>query len=305
MDDQIQITVWEGDYGLMSIDSDCLQIILYVQVTGAPVNFKSGRNPTLSHDNYPTLTCADIKLTNLNDIVCYLRQRYYNLDYYLSPKQCSESYALRNMIAQNMKTVMQYIWWVDPKNYEELTFAWYCQKMPVPFNRIYPHFCRKTAKYLIDETLGGPEDDPDVIKRYVCSTAAQMFTILSLRLGKDEYFYDDSPSSLDVTVYAFLAPIVYVPFPSNEIGELLNAWPSLTDFVKRINREFFPNCQPESKCVPPRIVTTRADDNNLKVSTGGILFAVMVVGLFVGGFVLSSNLNDIVKVHWMLLTSKC
>lgn len=298
-DDHIEIAVWEADFGLMSIDTDCLQIILYVRMTAAPVNFKSGR--ICGHDYYPTLTCADTKLTNVHDIIGYLRQRSYNLDYNLTPKQCSESYAFTNMVVQNMKAVTQYIWWLDARNYEELSFPWYSSKASLPFNRIYPHHCRKTAKFLIDEALSCSDDDPDVVKRYVSSTAVQTFSMLAVRLGNKEYFYGNSPCSLDVTVYSFLASIVRVPFPSNDICELLNSWPSLIDFVKRIDDKFFPDIQRKRT---GKVTHAHGEDSYLRVTAGGILFAVMVVGLFAGGFALSGNLNDIVRVQWMLLTVK-
>lgn len=302
---EIQVPSREEYFGILSATSnDCLQVMVYIRMTEAPVLFKTDKNLLSRFNIHPIFTNGNIQLTTAEDILAYLCERHYNLDYNLSPKQCSEVYAFSNMVKLHMQAITQYIWWLDSKNYEHWTLTWYSRNLSLPFCKIYPHVHRKAAKCLVDEIICIAGDaESDVVGKHVYSIAAEIFATIAVRLGSSEYFYGNSPSSLDVTVYAFLAPLVYIPFPSQDIGELLNSWPSLVNFVKRISSRVFPNNQFEAIALNKNSV--QKIDKGLKASNGQFVFAVMCISVFMAGVLLSRNLNDAVKFQWKLLTDKC
>lgn len=248
------LTVWKGDHGLISVDSNCLQAIVYAKMTDAPVNIEIGRGPIFCNYDYPAYKTENVLITKVADITSYLRENGYNLDYNLSPKQCSECYALSNMVSSRMKPVLEYIWWMDSKNCDELSARCYLKSMPFPFGQFYGRYRKKLAQSLI-EILFPLEEDIEVVKQNLYSLTADTLSALSMRLRDSEYFFGRLPSSLDAVVYAYLAPLVYVPFPSCEIRNLMNAWPKLIEYVKRINSQNFTchveNCRTQSylKCL--------------------------------------------------------
>jgi len=59
-------------------------------------------------------------------------------------------------------------------------------------------------------------------------------------LADKEFFFGQSPSSLDAVVFAHLAPLLKAPLPSAALQNHLKACPNLTRFVSRILQRFFP-----------------------------------------------------------------
>lgn len=70
--------------------------------------------------------------------------------------------------------------------------------------------------------------------------AEKCLTCLSYRLGNNNFFYGNSPSSLDAVVYGCLAPLVKAPFPSNVLQNHVKASANLLRFVSRITQRYFP-----------------------------------------------------------------
>lgn len=239
------LTIWEGGHGLMSMDSDCLQAIVYAKMTDAPILVEMGRGPIFCSYDYPVFKAKNVQITKVPDMISYLRENSYNLDYNLSSKQCSECYALSNMVMSQMKPVLEYIWWLDNNNYDEISAKLYLKSMPFPFSQNYGRYRKRLAQTLM-QILFPLEEDMQVIKHNLYSLTADTFSALAMRLRDSEYFFGSLPSSLDAVVYAYLSPLVYIPFPSCEVRNLLNAWPKLIEYVKRINSQIF-TCLPSDE----------------------------------------------------------
>lgn len=238
------LLVWEGDYGLASIDSECLHVIVYCMLTKAPVTIKQGRSSMLNYKKYPLLITEGMKLRSVHDIISYLRLHGYTLDYNIGLKQCTDSYAFANILMKRFKEISYYMWWIDEDNYNKLTYPWYVKAMPFPFNYLYPRYYRKMSRRFLDGIL---PQEKDSTKAYINCLATETFQTLSGRLADSQFIYGDRPCSLDVLVYAYLAPLLYIPFPSNEIVQLLKTWSSLVSYTERMHNTFFPesryNCK--------------------------------------------------------------
>lgn len=73
----------------------------------------------------------------------------------------------------------------------------------------------------------------------IYSAAEKCLTALSIRLGDSEFFFGAHPTSLDATVYAYLAPLIKAPFPSNVLQNHAKACLNLYNFVNRISQRYF------------------------------------------------------------------
>ena len=70
--------------------------------------------------------------------------------------------------------------------------------------------------------------------------AERCLNTLSVRLGDEDFFFGSHPTSLDATVYAYLAPLLKVPFPSPALQNHLKSTSNLVKFVVRITQRYFP-----------------------------------------------------------------
>lgn len=71
------------------------------------------------------------------------------------------------------------------------------------------------------------------------SAAEKCLTALSIRLGDSDFFFGNHPTSLDAVVYAYLAPLMKAPFPSNVLQNHAKACVNLLKFVNRISNRYF------------------------------------------------------------------
>lgn len=67
--------------------------------------------------------------------------------------------------------------------------------------------------------------------------------MLSEKLGNSEFFSGLKPSLLDVNIFAYLAPLLRAPLPSNALQNYLKHCDNLVKFINRICEMYFPEIQ--------------------------------------------------------------
>ncbi|XP_075934545.1 uncharacterized protein LOC142934059 isoform X1 [Anarhichas minor] len=135
-----ELFCWEGDWGLPSVSTDCLVVLAYAQFAGAPLKLRKMSNPWRSPSGLlPTLrTNQKESLTRPSDIISHLRKQKYNADYDLSAKEGADSLAFISLLEEKLKPALIYTFWVEPKNYVDVTRRWYADHMPFPLNFFLP-----------------------------------------------------------------------------------------------------------------------------------------------------------------------
>merc|ERR1712071_423619 len=68
-----------------------------------------------------------------------------------------------------------------------------------------------------------------VIETAVYKEAEECITLLATKLGEKDYFFGQSPCSLDAVVFAHLAPLLKAPLPSSVLQNHLKACTNLPD----------------------------------------------------------------------------
>ncbi|KAG5892755.1 hypothetical protein JTB14_027019 [Gonioctena quinquepunctata] len=239
--DKFQLLVYDGDFSLPSFDIECIKSIVYTTIAGVPVQMRLLDNvKQCTFNSAPSFIHKNLRFRSFNESVLYLRTLNYNLDSKLNAKQSSETLAITNFVLSKLKPVLEFYYWVDQRNCEEFTNVWFMKALPFPFNYVHTRRFKEKALALI-ETLYPTETNLDVIKEFLQRTALESLSNLSARLGTSDYFYGDVPTTLDVLVYSYIAPLLKLPFPSNELSTLLSMWPNLTNLVKRIDAKYFPS----------------------------------------------------------------
>ncbi|KAK9308849.1 hypothetical protein QLX08_001270 [Tetragonisca angustula] len=236
--DMFELTIWKGDWGLPSVDTECLQVLVYAKFNGIPLKVNAVGNPFNS--NLPILKYNNYTFTKVKDIIEVFRENNYNTEQNLSRKECAKIMAYDIMLKEKLFPALQFIWWVDEKNVNELIRPWYCKAMPFPFNFYYPGKFERQAR-VIFEALYPVEDDISIIENKVYSEAQKCLTLLSTSLGESLYFLSEKPTLLDAVVYSYLAPLLKAPLPNPALQNHLKACTNLVTFVARISERYFSN----------------------------------------------------------------
>jgi len=241
----MELEAWSGDWGLPSIDAECLKILAFAKFSGAPLTQKSTNNPFWTPaGDLPVLRHAGVVLTDFNSIARHLRACNYSADYNLPPKQVAEASAFIQLMDEKLAPALRYLLWIDPKNQVEMTRPWFGAHLPFPLGLYYPNKFEAAAVTLIESLHGhhGSLDiGPDtVVETAVYKAAQECLTLLSHRLDDNHFMFGKSPSSVDAVMYAYLGPLLKAPMPSNTLQNYLKNCNNLVKFVVRVSQNYFP-----------------------------------------------------------------
>ncbi|XP_075934548.1 metaxin-1-like isoform X4 [Anarhichas minor] len=213
-----ELFCWEGDWGLPSVSTDCLVVLAYAQFAGAPLKLRKMSNPWRSPSGLlPTLrTNQKESLTRPSDIISHLRKQIYTF-------------------------------WVEPKNYVDVTRRWYADHMPFPLNFFLPGRMQRGQLEKLrllrgDESLESGEE----LEKELYRDATECLNLLSQRLGSHKFFFGDSPSSLDAFVFGHLAPVLKSKLPNGKLQQHLKSLDNLSNFCSNILLLYFPRDGRES-----------------------------------------------------------
>ncbi|XP_029283522.1 metaxin-1a [Cottoperca gobio] len=202
-------------------------------------------NEALKHD----LTCNRAHHPVLrfqpNAILSSLHK--YNADYDLSAKEGADSLAFISLLEERLKPALIYNFWVEPKNYVDVTRRWYAEHMPFPLNFFLPGRMQRGQMEKLrllrgDESLEAGEE----LEKELYRDAAECMNLLSQRLGSHKFFFGDSPSSLDAYVFGHLAPVLKSKLPNGKLQQHLKSLDNLSNFCSNILLLYFPRDSRES-----------------------------------------------------------
>ena len=131
--------VWPSDWGLVSIDCKCLQLITYAKFSGAPLTVHESGNPFWTpNSTLPVFRQNELQFASFGSVVNHLRTLKYSADYNLSAKQQAEVVAFGQLMEEKLYPALQYVFWLDVNNHSNLTRPWYFSKMYFPLKFYYP-----------------------------------------------------------------------------------------------------------------------------------------------------------------------
>ncbi|XP_065334854.1 metaxin-1 [Cloeon dipterum] len=238
MSTPMTLDVWAGDWGLPSVDIQCIRIMMYARICGAPVQCRTVRTPFFSPSGkLPVFRHGSHTLTNFDDIAAYLHRKNFGPTQLVESQRC-ETVSYAAYLEEKLLPALLHIWWVNEKNYIELTRPWYAKALRLPFNFYYPGRYEQDAKLRLQSCYNGT---PDEIETQVYNDAEQCLNSLSQKLGDSQYFGGNCPFALDATIFAYLAPLLRAPFPSNRLQNHLKNCRTLVEFCKRVSQLYFEN----------------------------------------------------------------
>ncbi|XP_073761381.1 metaxin-3 isoform X2 [Callorhinus ursinus] len=211
----LELSCWGGGWGLPSVHSESLVVMAYAKFSGAPLKVKVIDNTWRgSRGDVPILTTEDNIVSQPAKILNFLRKQKYNADYELSAKQGADTLAYIALIEEKLLPAVLHTFWVESDNYFSVTRPWFASRIPFPLSLILPGRMSKGALNRILLTRGEPPlYHLREVEAQIYRDAKECLNLLSNRLGTSQFFFGDTPSTLDAYVFGFLAPLYKVRFP--------------------------------------------------------------------------------------------
>uniref|UniRef100_A0ABI7WZ43 Metaxin-1 n=1 Tax=Felis catus TaxID=9685 RepID=A0ABI7WZ43_FELCA len=215
----------------------------YARFTGAPLKVYKITNPWRSPSGtLPALRTSHGEVISVpHKIITHLRKEKYNADYDLSARQGADTLAFMSLLEEKLLPVLIHTFWVDTKNYVEVTRKWYAEAMPFPLNFFLPGRMQRQFMERLQLLCGEhrPENEEELEKE-LYQEARECLTLLSQRLGSQKFFFGDAPASLDAFVFGYLAPLLQARLPSGRLQAHLRGLHNLCAYCAHILSLYFP-----------------------------------------------------------------
>lgn len=232
-----------GGWGLPSVDLDSLAVLTYARFTGAPLKVHKITNPWQSPSGtLPALRTSHGEVISVpHKIITHLRKEKYNADYDLSARQGADTLAFMSLLEEKLLPVLIHTFWVDTKNYVEVTRKWYAEAIPFPLNFFLPGRMQRQFMERLQLLCGehSPENEEELEKE-LYQEARECLTLLSQRLGSQKFFFGDAPASLDAFVFGYLALLLQAKLPSGKLQAHLRGLQNLCAYCTHILSLYFP-----------------------------------------------------------------
>ncbi|XP_058512273.1 metaxin-3 isoform X3 [Ochotona princeps] len=237
----LELSCWGGGWGLPSVHSESLVVMAYAKFSGAPLKVNiidsTWRGP---RGDVPILTAEDSIVCQPAKILNFLRKQKYNADFDLTAKQGADTLAYVALLEERLLPAVLHTFWVESDNYFTVTKPWFASRIPFPLSLILPRRMSKGALDRILLTKGAPPlYQLQEVEAQIYRDAKECLNLLSHRLGTSQFFFGDTPCSLDAYVFGFLAPLYKVRFPQVQLQEHLKQLSNLCRFCDDILHSYF------------------------------------------------------------------
>ncbi|XP_055555162.1 metaxin-3 isoform X2 [Falco biarmicus] len=237
----MELSCWGGDWGLPSLHPESLTVMAYAKFSGAPLTVNTINNSWRApKGDVPVLISEDIVISQPAKILNFLRKQKYNADYELSAKQGADTLAYIALLEEKLLPALLHTFWVEAENYCSVTKPWFASRIAFPLSLYLPGRMSREALNRILLTRGGPPlYSLTEVEAQIYRDAKECLNLLSKRLGTSQFFFGDTPTTLDAFVFGFLAPIYKVCFPRVQLQEHLKQLPNLCRFCDDILTCYF------------------------------------------------------------------
>lgn len=241
MKPNVILYVYKGEWGLPSIDFECLRCLCAVKFTKAPIVINTSGNPFYSGQGLlPYIQSDDKKYVGYDEIIKFLEDEGYSVNNNLLKNAINLSEAYEILVFNNLQPYFQYVMFGDPKNTDE-TRTLYAKRTPFPFNFYYPGKYVNRAEAILEVFSGFSIHEK--IETHETSSitfnAKKCINLLSKKLGDKRWFFGSEPSKFDMLVYSYLSVLLNISLPNNPLQLHIRECPKLVKYIDRITKTYF------------------------------------------------------------------
>ncbi|XP_017486873.1 PREDICTED: metaxin-1-like [Rhagoletis zephyria] len=246
--EEFDLYIFPGDFGLPSLDRDCLLTLVYCRLAGIPVKVHHQTNLYLS--KVPALKAAHgATIYGSTEIIEYFERKNYGLE--TSQQQKLELWSYKTILSKKLDPCLQYFWWYDIENYNQFLNGWYAKRLPFPTNFFIPKSMRNTAIAKLESQFSHKviesETKEKTIENQVINDARYCLNLIMEKLGDNNFLFGDKPTLLDAKIFSYLALLYKVPSKKLTIQNYIAMSDPLKKYVDRIVKSYFSGEENSSK----------------------------------------------------------
>ncbi|MFA5959262.1 MAG: glutathione S-transferase C-terminal domain-containing protein [Tatlockia sp.] len=231
------ITLYQfpGLWGLPNASPFCMKVETYLRMAELPYEIKLVRDPRIApKGKLPFIQIEEKKIADSEIIIDFLKAKYGDLlDKNLSKEQKAFSVFLDNTLSSYFYWIVVYSRWQYEPNWLHIK-ADYFAKMPFLLKTFVPRIARKnTLKALYMQGTGRHSYDE------VLEMGFKTINALADSLANKKYFHGNEPSTIDGTVFSFLASLAWTPY-DDAFKTQLHRQSNLLGFCDRMWSAFYP-----------------------------------------------------------------
>ncbi len=225
---------YPGIWQLPSLSPFCIRVETYLRMRHLNYQTILETNPRRGPlGKMPVLRDDKIIIPDSALIIQYLEKKFSpGLDAELTGTERAMSHTIQRMLCEGLYFVILYSRWIDPVGKKIIDDA-YRQFFP----RMLAPFALKAIRHLLKKqgmAQGTARHDTNTIYQMGCD---DIHTLAEL-LGEKKYILGDTPHTVDATVFAFLAIILYSPL-QNPLLAAVKARNNLQHYTERLHKKWF------------------------------------------------------------------
>ena len=221
-------------FGLPNASPFCMKMENYLRMAGLDYELvNSGDVLKAPKRKLPYIDDEGTVVADTSIIIDYLKGKYGDpLDAHLSALDRATATAFQRLLEENLYWAVVHTRWVQEEGWA-LTKAAFFGAMPVPLRWIVPALARRG---IVSEMRGhgmgrhGAEE--------IHAIGCRDLTAVADYLADKPYMLGEQPSSLDATVYAFLANLLWAPVDS-PIRTHAQGRPNLEAYCQRMKARYY------------------------------------------------------------------
>lgn len=221
-------------WNLPNASTFCMKVETYLRMTRLPyesvITSNPGRGPK---GKLPFIEDQGRVIGDSRLIIDHLKQRYGDpLDGALSAPERAQALALTRLIEEHAYWALVYSRWIDPANWPQTRAAFF-GTLPEPARAALGGLVRRNQRKLLHgHGLGRlSPGEIDQLARADVDAIADF-------LGDKPYAQGDTPTSLDATLYAYLANLLWTPTAS-AAKRRAQERPQLDAYCQRMRERFY------------------------------------------------------------------
>ncbi|KAH6562927.1 hypothetical protein BASA50_007452 [Batrachochytrium salamandrivorans] len=238
---ELELFAWGEGLGLPSFDPFCLSIAAYLNLAGADWSFHECRTPSISPSGeLPVLRAGVEPVVGTSNIIHTLQSKGLDMDSELSPLERAESKAFISLIEDNLYDALLYTWWMENENYTKSIHPTLTGSLTFFGRYNLPPKLKERAKIRLQSYRMLDYKGEKVPEVYIA--AREAYRALADKLGDKNYFYGDSPSTLDAIAFGHLSLHAYPSLAVPKLFSLLAfEFPTLIAYCARLKEKIFPD----------------------------------------------------------------
>lgn len=220
--------VWED---VPNASPFCMKLETYLKLAKLPYKVIHQDNPRKApKGKLPYIKDGDYVLADSGFIIEYIKKKYGDpLDGWLDEEQAAVMHAYRRMIEEHLSLVLIYSRWADEAGWQVVRKDFF-KTVPPPLKMILPLVLRKhMMKWMHGHGV-------------LRHTRAEIYDLgrddlvsIATFLGQKKFLMGDKPTSVDASLYSFLANILRSPVPS-PLRDLAEQQGNLKPYLERLDR---------------------------------------------------------------------